>query len=568
VRQLSNYYLILWGPYSMSQKKKVTITLRAGETIGSMAAEDDHNFLEQCFVENPIIDQLKDNTSSRCVLIGRTGSGKSAILWKLEEELSNVSRIIPKEASFNFVANSTIIQYLTQEGVDLEIFYEYLWKHILCIHIIKECLNVKTDDKFKNLINRFEQSSLFDQSYSKVLSYLRENEKTFWNDMEELCSSETKKFSNNITSGLGTSNALVEAQIRSGNNLSEELKVELVQRGRDVINKLQMQKLTQTIEALSKLLEKKKTQYFILIDDLEDNWGGEKVQNQLILSLLECNKTFRKIKSLKIIIAIREDIFEVAMNSNTHRTFQPEKYESKLARIKWSPALLKRIIDRRLNHLFKNKYEKKGIGIEQVLPKKIKNEPINNYLTNRTLYRPRDIITFFNAAFEHSGEHLSLPLSVRQIQAAEKSYANERLKTLCNEWKSVHPSLRTFIEVLQNSWDGMKITDFNEERLMNLIISLCEKEAEDKIEELAQKYFNQGNEQTFQELVASLICCLYKVGIIGIKFGPKEPILYFHEVNNITIDPLQITEETKFYLQPMLRTILHRQEIEPNYAQS
>lgn len=546
----------------MSQKKNSAITLRAGETIGSMAAEDDHNFLEKCFVDNPVIDQLKSNTSSRSILIGRTGAGKSAILWKLEHELSNVSRIIPKDASFDFIANSTIIQYLREQGVDLEVFYEYLWKHILCIHIIKECLDVRSDATFNNLLKRFEQKALFDKNYSTVLNYLRENEKSFWNDFEELCSTETTKLSNNITSAFGISNSTVEAQIRSGNNISDELRVEIVQRGREVISKLQMHKLSKTINALSVLLEKKKSKYYILIDDLEDNWGGEKVQYPLIRSLLECHKTFRKISSLKIIIAIRDDIFEAAINSNSHRTFQPEKYESKLARIKWSQGSLQRIIERRLNHLFKNKYEKKGIGVNQVLPEKINKEPIIKYLTNRTLHRPRDIIAFINNAFDLNGDHLSLPLSAGQIERAEKLYANERLKTLCNEWKSVHPLLKVYIQTLNKSWDGMKVTDFNEDRLMNLIIICHDKVSEDETEKLAKKYFTQSDDQSFKDLVSSLICCLYKVGVIGIKFSPEDPVIFFHEANYISFDPLQINEETKIYLQPMLRSILHRNETE------
>src|SRR5262245_16110637 len=108
-------------------KKHSKVTVRPGESIGSPAAEHDHEYLSQCFVNLPVVDLLKDIGSPRCLLLGRTGSGKSAILWHLENTLSNVSRLDPKEASFNFVGNSTIVRYLTEIGVNLHVFYEYLW---------------------------------------------------------------------------------------------------------------------------------------------------------------------------------------------------------------------------------------------------------------------------------------------------------------------------------------------------------------------------------------------------------------------------------------------------------
>jgi hypothetical protein len=136
------------------KKSPSKIKLRAGERIGEMAAEDDAEYLAACFVEMPIIVQLKDTKSPVRLLLGRTGSGKSAVFWHLEHTCSNVSRLVPKEASFSFVANSTIIARLTDLGVNLSVFYEYLWKHMLCIHVIRECLGVKTEDHFGNLLRR------------------------------------------------------------------------------------------------------------------------------------------------------------------------------------------------------------------------------------------------------------------------------------------------------------------------------------------------------------------------------------------------------------------------------
>ena len=76
--------------------KKSAIKLRPGANIGAPAAEDDHAYLRDCFVDLPLVDALKDIGSPHSILLGRTGSGKSAMIWHLSETLANTSRVDPK----------------------------------------------------------------------------------------------------------------------------------------------------------------------------------------------------------------------------------------------------------------------------------------------------------------------------------------------------------------------------------------------------------------------------------------------------------------------------------------
>jgi len=541
------------------RKSKEKIILRAGDTIGSMAAEDDHKFLKNCFVDLPILKNLRDMDCSQNILIGRTGSGKSAILWDFEQNCKNVSRLDPTEASFNYLANSGMIEYLDNLGVDLSVFYEYLWKHILCIHIIRECLDVKTNDTYKIFLKKISNFAKKDKRYDEVKSYLTESDNKFWINVEEVARSNIDSLTSKIAAKAGLSISDLKANTEFNKKKSTSSEIQIKQIGHEIVSNLQIQKLTKTIDTLSDLVNEKPIKFYILIDDLEENWGGEKIQYPLIRALLKSLRKFQQFDNLKIIVAIREDIYESTLRSIKHKPFQSDKFDSKLCRIKWPPNKLHAVIDRRLNHLFKKQYEKKDVGVKDVLPLTINRQKISTYLASKTLQRPRDIISFINEIFANHVENRAIPLSAKQVLSTEIIYSRKRIDALHEEWKSCHPNLEQYIKILKLFKDGSTIQDLDNKRIENLILTLAEKEPEDNIEGLAIKAFETMNSDTIFDLKTALLCCLYKVGVLGFKFEPTSPIQYCYDYQAI-INPNEIDLETKFYIHPMFKPVFQMNE--------
>lgn len=56
-----------------------------GDKVGAVDAEHDKKFLDACFVDNGDISKLIDCTHPECIIVGRTGSGKSALILELEK---------------------------------------------------------------------------------------------------------------------------------------------------------------------------------------------------------------------------------------------------------------------------------------------------------------------------------------------------------------------------------------------------------------------------------------------------------------------------------------------------
>ena len=63
----------------MAKSSQSEFKFRKSDTIGAASAEDDTNFLEECFVHTDEYEILKDVRDIRQIVLGRTGSGKTGI---------------------------------------------------------------------------------------------------------------------------------------------------------------------------------------------------------------------------------------------------------------------------------------------------------------------------------------------------------------------------------------------------------------------------------------------------------------------------------------------------------
>ncbi|WP_446012118.1 hypothetical protein [Candidatus Electrothrix sp.] len=83
--------------------------------IGAESAEDDKEYLSSCYIDTGMLDVLKNTNHPGRIVAGRTGTGKTALLIKLEESKENVVWIEPDELSLQYISNSTIINYLEKK---------------------------------------------------------------------------------------------------------------------------------------------------------------------------------------------------------------------------------------------------------------------------------------------------------------------------------------------------------------------------------------------------------------------------------------------------------------------
>lgn len=68
-----------------------------------------------CFVDLGDLDTIENFKDARCLLIGRTGAGKTALITKLQEDHENRVILIDAEAlAMNYISNSSVVSALME----------------------------------------------------------------------------------------------------------------------------------------------------------------------------------------------------------------------------------------------------------------------------------------------------------------------------------------------------------------------------------------------------------------------------------------------------------------------
>jgi hypothetical protein len=125
---------------------------RSTQTVGAAAAEHDDSYLTTCFVDIGILSILRDCEDHRCILVGRTGSGKSALIVRLCEENEHVITIQPESLSLAYISNSNIIKFFSEAGVNLNLFYRLLWRHVFVVEVLKERFGIDSEHQKQSFL--------------------------------------------------------------------------------------------------------------------------------------------------------------------------------------------------------------------------------------------------------------------------------------------------------------------------------------------------------------------------------------------------------------------------------
>ncbi len=394
---------------------------------------------------------------------------------------------------------------------------------MITVELVKHKYKITNEATQKSFLHSLSQLFQRDKAKQQAVEYLRKWGENFWNETEYRVKEITGKIEQDLRASLSGNGLGAKLEAGAAQKLTQEEKQEVISRGSRVVNQLQIKALADVIRLLAdEIFNDTQESYFIVIDDLDTKWVDDPLKYKLIRALIETVKTFRQIKSVKIVVALRLDLLQRVIAATRDSGFQSEKYEALYLKIRWGKPQLIELLDRRISFLVKQRYTSRAIPIEELFPKKIGYSTFTDFLVERTFLRPRDAILFVNECIERAADRGQI--SAQVIQDAEGAYSTKRIDSLQEEWQTIYPRVADYIRVFSRRPIQQRVSDFNEESMHDWLFNclLDEKTTDDPVVRAARHWIDDGKSSAFRFTLV-LLESLYVVGAISLKPDTSSP---------------------------------------------
>jgi hypothetical protein len=538
-------------------KSQVKRSLPADFNLGGAQAEADP-LLHQAFYESGQYTTLASKDDPRCFIVGRTGSGKSAMLQRIEEDNpEHVIRINPEDLSLPYISDLGVVRFLAEMDVHLDPFFIALWKHVLLVEIIRHRYKVNSPAAKQNLFTSLRDKISRDGSKAAALEYLNDFDGKFWCETDERVRDITKKFEEQVKKEAGgkiTVPRAGELSVSNGaaRNFGQETKAQQADRFQKIVNDTQLPRLNKMIGVLNDdILDSPQHYTYVVIDDLDRDWVDEQILNALIRCLFRAVLDLKRVRNLKIIVALRTNIFE-QLNFGAKSGGQEEKFRAMKMVMRWSQKDLEELVRIRAVSAASSRGLEGITKLQDLLP--TANRTRGNamdYILRRTLMRPRDVISYFNASYALSAGKPKL--SWETIHSAERAYSQDRLLALRDEWKPSYPDIDLVFQLFEAAPTRMEAVDFfyrlDDAALLPADMNFS---GDAWMNNLSQSIWNGADADP--SIYHPLTKLLYDIGFVGCnRAGRSNSERYFHDDPDYLSRVSVMKEISCYFVHPAFR---------------
>lgn len=381
--------------------------------LGAPAAERDVlKGLEHYFLRSEAFKNMA--SKKKTVVLGNRGSGKSAIFQMLAADArkrkSIAIELAPEDYSYELLRTALAAE---SEGAWAKLgAYAVAWKYLLYVLVMQELVRTSGGKPGKTPIGR-------------ITKYIRDN---------------------HPTNGLSKLSALIGYMKRL-----EGLKVGPVEaslKTRELEKLYKLEEINELIPDLKEVLGKREVVVFV--DELDRGWDGGEDAQAFVAGLFQACLTMNTVSpNLTIYMSLRQELYD-----NIPALYEDaQKYRDLLERVSWNEAGLQSLIAARLRYAVPELLGKSDEICWNALFAETLSYRQNrsfNYMIDRTLYRPRELITFCTDAIDaarQSNGHT--PLDYAAITQAEEVYSEARAKDIAAEYRFQYPGLLSVFEVFR-----------------------------------------------------------------------------------------------------------------------
>ena len=317
---------------------------------------------------------------------------------------------------------------------------------------------------------------------------------------------------------------------------------------RELASLYKLEELEPYVYHITRLCEQKKV--LVLIDELDRGWDNSEDAQAFVAGLVQAAMSLNEIsENLIVAVSLRQELYD-----NIPALYDDaQKYRDVIEVIRWDETKLLALIASRIRHSLPESLsdatDSKCWNTAFVETLQYRQTRSFNYIVDRTLYRPRELIQFCTDALEQTLEKMGERVDYEVLSHAELMYSEARAKDIASEYRFQYPGILSVFEVFRG-----RTYAFDREDLEMLCLEIVEGEVPTDAE--ARSWITGQDHELLIEI-------LWKVGFLraqavgGIKAMRRSGSSYLgpHQVGNLNLATL-----SRFQVHPMFRAYLGMKE--------
>lgn len=441
-------------------------------SLGDLRAEFDHVMLDRAFIETPDYRTLLESSGGK-VVVGRRGTGKSALTYRLTREWSrDKSNIVITLAAEEdqIIGIRPFLKIFGEKFQHIRAASRLIWRYALMLEI------------GERLSSRYKASKAISAS-PELMAHLKR-----WRAAGPDVYSKLRNSVRSIT--------------ESGLSAEEIIG--------DLAAKLQLREIE---SALVDAFEESKSKCVILIDRLDEGYEPDSTGIGFIDGILYALSDLdSSIEHLKLIAFLRDNIFRAIAHLDPDFS---RNIEGQTLRLHWDTYQLFNLVCTRLRSAFSLDIENTQRVWDRCTANEVQRQDGFKKCLQLTLYRPRDILLLLNQAFYNAAKQGRDQIILSDIEATARVISTTRLTDLHKEYESIFPGLSMLSVAFSGHSPELAVQDATD--TINSVLS------KDEYGPSVQQEFALFRKAEDQ------IRNLYSVGFFGIKDNESGAFVFCHD---------------------------------------
>lgn len=472
------------------------------DPMGDARAEQDKPMLDTAFYEwSPYKALLAD--SSRFVVVGRRGTGKSAIAYRLSRHWRDEKRfcieVAPQEEEL--IGFRGLAGLFGDSVTTIRAGVKLLWKYALMMELLEA-------------LSKYYKSA----GPVSAAPFLQERLKQ-WNGISGGIFLKLRKLTYEWLKGLDSSSSRIA-------ELAEHLQINRV------------------LSELREVLHHAKKMSVVLVDRLDEGYEPDTLGNGVVDGLVYGTSEFKENlgQGTIALVFLRDNIFRALQRADNDFS---RNVEPRVLRLHWDPQELLFMTIGRIRAAFKLEGKEGEIKAWNAFTdKNLHGVSGFKKCLRHTLYRPRDVIALLNGAFYEARTKSRGVLTEGDVTSAARSISKSRLDDLEKEYSSVFPGLSLLLSKFQGG--DVKVTPVDvQRRVFEVLGSMALKPQEHQHLVILSKEY-------------ASVHALYSVGFLGIKNDISKTFVFCHDGRQPT---KAISDTTELIVHPCYWAALGTLEI-------